>query len=120
MQLLVLFEFTSFIEDAMRRAHRRPPNSGSAIRGGWRGSSISKSPCGVSLSVSCGVAGSWRVLGGSWLLLAVLGPLLVKNGSQQSIKRRLGGQEWVRTKALKVNEISSHILMRIVQQNYQK
>ena len=46
-----------------------------------RGSSISKSRCGVSLSVFCVPAGSWRVLGGSWLVLAVLGPLPLKNGS---------------------------------------
>ena len=39
----------------------------------------------------CVSAGSWQVLGGSWLFLAVLGPLSSKTESQRAKQMKLGG-----------------------------
>ena len=57
------------IEDAMRRAHRRPRDPGSALPlGTWW------FMCGVSVRTVCAFLGSWQNLASSWQLLATIRP----------------------------------------------
>ncbi len=58
---MVVLVCAFFIEDAMRRAHRRPRDRGSAIPlcGRWF-------MLGVSLRTVCASSGFWQILASAW------------------------------------------------------